>query len=88
MLRKLALCRPQQVHTRALNNLRFFFFSGEETIIVVGVVVGSFVGAGAIVITVYIIVIKIKRKKNKAVVGIVKTEIEVTPTIISMKPDP
>ena len=54
----------------------------------VGVVVGSFVGAGAIVITVYIIVIKIKRKKNKAVVGIVKTEIEVTPTIISMKPDP
>lgn len=81
------MCRPQQVHTRALNNLRFFF-SGEETIIVVGVVVGIFVGAGAIVITLYIIKIKIKRKKNKAVVGIVNTGIEVTPTIISMKPDP
>ena len=51
--------------------------------------VESFVGAGAIVITVYIIVIKIKRKKKQSkVVGIVKTEIEVTPTIISMKPDP
>lgn len=46
--------------------------------------VGIFVGAGAIVITVYIIKIKIKRRKNKVVVGIVNTGIEVS----SMKPDP
>lgn len=69
----LALCRPQQVLTRALNNLRLFF-SGEETVIVVGVVVGSFIGTGAIVITVCIIVIKIKRKKkSKTAVDIMNT---------------
>lgn len=54
----LALCRPQQVHTRALNNLRLFF-PGKETIIVAGVVFPI----GAIAIT-SIIVFKIKRKTN------------------------
>lgn len=79
----LALCRPQQVHTRALNNLRLFF-PGKETVIVA--VVASLTGAGAIAITI-IIVIKIKRKTNNGGVQNVETEKGITTTIVVIKRD-
>lgn len=77
----LALCRPQQVHTRALNNLRLFF-PGKETIIVAGVVFPI----GAIAIT-SIIVFKIKRKTNNGGVHTVETEKGITTTIVVIKRD-
>lgn len=80
----LALCRPQQVHTRALNNLRLFF-PGKETVIVA--VVASLTGAGVTAITVYLIVIKIKRKTNNRGVHTVETEKGITTTIVVIKRD-
>lgn len=77
----LALCRPQQVHTRALNNLRLFF-PGKEKIIVVGVVFPI----GAIAVTI-IIVFKIKRKTNNGGVHNVETEKGITTTIAVIKRD-